>query len=170
MKRLLPLLFALLLIGCSAQSAHLIYLPETTPTPTPMYTPTPPPEPIPITVDPVTGEGFVTDENGIPIMNEKTHYYEYYLSISQMRVFEENGETLLDAVITNDYPRKLSGGLSIVFSDNGIKYGYAELKTASGDLILLPGENRVYADVQTEVDVQMMEYTIEVSTPFVPVQ
>ena len=57
-----------------------------------------------------------------------------------------------------------------VFSDNGIKYGYAELKTASGDLILLPGENRVYADVQTEVDVQMMEYTIEVSTPFVPVQ
>lgn len=170
MKRLLPLLFALLLFGCSSQSAHLIYLPETTPTPTPLFTPTPPPEPIPITVDPVTGEVFMTDENGIPILNEKTHYYEYYLSISQMRVFEENGETLLDAVITNDYPKKLSGGLRVTFSKDGVKYGYAELKTAVGDLVLLPGENRVYADVLTEVDVQMTDYAIEVSTPFVPVQ
>ncbi|MBQ6234737.1 MAG: hypothetical protein IJK54_02375 [Clostridia bacterium] len=169
MKRLLLLILVPLLLGCSVQGAHLIYLPETTPTPTPLFTPTPPPEPIPITVDPVTGEGFTTDENGIPILNEQMHYYEHYLSISQMRVYEENGETLLDAVVTNDYPKKLSGGLHITFMDNGVKYGYAELLTASGDLILLPGENRVYADVQTEVDVQMMEYTIEVSAPFVPV-
>lgn len=170
MKRLLLLLFAMLLFGCSSQGVHLIYLPETTPTPTPLYTPTPLPEPIPITVDPVTGEGFITDENGIPILNGQTHYYEYYLSISQMRIFEENGETLLDAVITNDYPKKLSGGLRVTFSEGGVKYGYAELFTASGDLILLPGENRVYADVLTEVDVQMMDYAIEVSAPFVPVQ
>ena len=170
MKRFLPLLVILLLFGCSAQGAHLIYIPESTPTPTPLFTPTPPPEPIPITVDPVTGTGFTTDENGIPILNETTHYYDYYLSISQMRVFEENGETLIDAVITNDYPKTLKGGLCITFSEDGVKYGYAELFTASGDLVLLPGENRVYADVLTEVDVQMMEYSIEVSVPFVPEQ
>jgi len=45
MKRLLLLLLALILFGCSSQEAHLIYLPETTPTPEPQYTPTPPPEP-----------------------------------------------------------------------------------------------------------------------------
>ncbi len=170
MKRLLLLLLALILFGCSSQEAHLIYLPETTPTPEPQYTPTPPPEPEPINVDPIEGDGFRTDVNGIPILNESTHYYDMYLSISQMRIFEENGETLIDAVITNNYPKKLTGGLRIVFSENGVQYGYATFRTAVGDLVLLPGENRVYADVLTEVDVQMMDFEIEVSTPFVPEQ
>lgn len=170
MKRLLLLLSVLLLIGCSSQEAHLIYLPESTPTAAPLFTPTPPPEPIPITVDPVTGEGFKTDVNGIPILNEQTHYYEYYLTISDMRIYEENGETLIDAVITNDYPGTLKGGLRITFSQDGVMYGYADFYTAAGDLTLLPGDNRVYADVLTEVDVQMMDFVIEVSTPFVPEQ
>lgn len=171
MKRLLLLLFVtLLLIGCTPQEAHLINLPEATPTAAPLYTPTPPPVPEPITVDPVTGEGFTTDANGIPILNTQTHYYENYLTISQMRIYEENGETLIDAIITNDYPGKLTGGLRIVFTEDGVKYGYAEFQTAVGDLTLLPGENRVYADVRTEVDVQMMDFAFEVSAPFVPEQ
>ena len=168
MKRLLLLLTVAALLGCSSQEAHLIRLPESTPTPVPVYTPTPPPDPEPINVDPVVGEGFWTDVNGIPILNERTHYFDQYLTISQLRIFEENGETLIDAVITNDYPGKLTGGLRITFSENGVKRGYADFLTASGDLMLLPGENRVYANVLTEVDVQMMDYTIDVSEPFVP--
>ncbi|MBQ1632137.1 MAG: hypothetical protein II049_04885 [Clostridia bacterium] len=168
MKRLLLLLAAALLLGCSTQEAHLIYLPESTPTPVPMYTPTPPPEPQPIHVDPVMGEGIRTDVNGIPILDERMHYYEQYITVSQMRIYEENGETLIDALITNDYPGKLSGGLRITFKQDGVKLGYAEFRTASGDLLLLPGENRVYADVLTEVDVQMMDFTIDVTKPFLP--
>jgi hypothetical protein len=170
MKRLLLLLALLLIVGCSSQEAHLIYLPESTPTPTPMFTPTPPPEPKPINVDPVVGEGFKTDVNGIPIMDERTHYYEQYITVSQMRIYEENGETLIDAIITNNYPGKLTGGLRITFTEDGVKRGYADFLTASGDLMLLPGENRVYADVLTEVDVQMMDFTIDVSVPFMPEQ
>lgn len=170
MKRLLLLISVLLLIGCSSQEAHLIYLPESTPTPAPMYTPTPQPEPQPINVDPVVGEGFQTDVNGIPILDERTHYFDQYLKISQMRVYEENGETLIDAVITNDYPGKLTGGLRITFTENGVKLGYADLLTASGDLLLMPGENRVYADVRTEVDVQMMDFSIDITKPFLPEQ
>jgi hypothetical protein len=170
MKRLLLLFALLLIVGCSSQEAHLIYLPESTPTPTPMFTPTPPPEPKPINVDPVVGEGFKTDVNGIPIMDERTHYYEQYITVSQMRIYEENGETLIDAIITNNYPGKLTGGLRITFTQDGVKRGYADFLTASGDLMLLPGENRVYADVLTEVDVQMMDFTIDVSVPFMPEQ
>ncbi len=171
MKRLILLLAALLLLlGCSSQEAHLIYLPESTPTPTSQFTPTPQPSPEAFTVDPVVGEGFRTDVNGIPILNEKTHYYDYYLTISQLRIYEENGETLIDAVITNDYPGKLSGGLRLTFSEDGVKRGYAELNTAEGDLVLMPGENRVYADVLTEVDVQMMDFTVDITKPFMPEQ
>ena len=170
MKRLLLLLIALVLLGCSSQEAHLIYLPESTPTAEPIFTPTPAPVPEPILVAPLQGDAFKTDANGIPILNEKTHYYEYYLSVNDLRIYEENGETLIDAVIRNNFPRKLSGGLIITFYRDKIKYGYAEFYTAEGGLVLFPGDNRVYADVLTEVDVQNMDFEITVSVPFVPDQ
>ena len=170
MKRLLFLLLALLMLACSSQEAKLIYLPESTPTAEPLFTPTPPPEPVPIEVAPVQGEGFHTDANGIPILNEKTHYFEYYLTIRNLRIYEENGETLIDALITNNYPKKLTGGLCITFTRDNMKFGYGDFYTASGGLVLFPGENRVYADVLTEVDVQQMPFEITVSKPFVPEQ
>ena len=112
----------------------------------------------------------ILDANGIPILNERTHYFEYYLSVNDLRIYEENGETLIDAVIRNNFPRKLSGGLIITFYRDKIKYGYAEFYTAEGGLVLFPGDNRVYADVLTEVDVQNMDFEITVSVPFVPDQ
>ena len=168
MKRLVVLLLALLLLGCTAQSAHLVYLPESTPTPELLHTPTPPPVPEPIPVAPIVGEGFTTDLNGLPILNANTHYFEYYLTIDQLRIYEENGETLIDAIITNNYSKTLTGGLCITFYDDSLKYGYAEFYTADGGLKLFPGDNRVYADVLTEVDVQQMEFEFSVSKPFVP--
>ena len=171
MKR--PLLFvtiliALFLIGCTSQEAHLIYLSEQSTTPEPLVTPTAKAEPEPISVAPIEGEGFPLDANGLPILNEQTHYYDYYLSVSNLRIYEYEGETLIDATITNSFSRPLTGGLCITFYDNGLKYGYAEFYTAAGGLKLFPGENRVYADVLSEVDVQMMDFEFSVSRPFVP--
>ena len=88
--------------------------------------------------------------------------------IDNLRIYEENGETLIDAIVTNNYPGTLTGGLCITFYLDGIKYGYAEFYTADGGLKLIPGENRVYADVLTEVDVQPMDFEIGVSVPIAP--
>ncbi len=170
MKKLICFLVFLLLIACTSQEAHLIDLPEATPTPQVLVTPTPPPEPETIPVAPIAGDGFRTDVNGLPILDERTHYYTYYLTVDNLRIYEENGETLIDAIITNNYPKTLTGGLCLTFKKAGITYGYAEFYTADGGLKLFPGENRVYADVLTEVDVQMMDFTIDVSAPFVPEQ
>ena len=165
---LLPLLALLLLIGCTSQEAHLIYLPEATPTAEPLHTPTMPPEPEPIAIAPVEGAGFVTDANGLPILNPDTHYYTNYLLVDDLRIYEVNGETLIDAVIVNNFDKPLTGGLTITFYADSLKYGDAAFYTADGGLKLFPGENRVYADVRTEVDVQMMDFELTVSTPFVP--
>lgn len=170
MKKLVGLLALVLMLACTSQEAHLIYLPEATPTPQVLVTPTPPPAPEPIPVAPVAGEGIRTDLNGLPILNERSHYYTYYLTVDNLRIYEENGETLIDAIITNNYPKTLTGGLCATFVQDGIIYGYAEFYTAEGGLKLFPGDNRVYADVLTEVDVQMMDFEIEVSKPFVPEQ
>ncbi len=169
MKRLISIFFTvILLIGCSSQEAHLIYLPETTPTPVALVTPTPAPEPEPVIVAPVAGAGFQTDANGLPILNPKSHYYDYYLTIDNLRIYEENGETLIDAVIINNYPKAITGGLCITFYRENLRYGYGEFYTADRNLKLFPGSNRVYADVLTEVNVQNMDFEISVSVPFVP--
>ena len=102
MKRLLILAAALLAAACTSQDAHLIYLPEQTPTPAVHTTPTPSPEPEPLNFAPIEGEGVATDLNGLPILNPQTHYFDYYLSITDLRVYEHNGETLIDAVISDD--------------------------------------------------------------------
>ena len=156
MKRLLILAIALTAVACTSQEAHLIYLPEQTQPPTVEVLPTPTPEPVPIYLAPIEGEGFATDVNGIPILNPETHYYDYYLSVNNLRIYEHNGETLI-------------GGLRISFyHESGMLYGYADFYTAGGNLKLFTGENRVYADVLTEVDVQGMHFELSVTEPFLP--
>jgi len=168
LRRCVLLFVVVLLFGCTSQEAHLIYLDEQSPTPEALSTPTPKAEPEPIAIAPIEGEGFPLDANGLPILDEQTHYYDYYLSVSNLRIYEYNGETLIDAVITSTFQRPLTGGLCIAFYDNNMKFGYGQFYTAAGGLKLFPGENRVYADVLTEVDVQMMDFEITVTSPFVP--
>ncbi|MBR0507297.1 MAG: hypothetical protein IJJ86_01670 [Clostridia bacterium] len=170
MKRpwLYLLILILLMTGCTSQEAHLIYLSDQSEVPEALVTPTPHSEPDLIAIAPIEGDGFPLDPNGLPILNEQTHYYDYYLSVSNLRIYEYEGETLIDATITNSFSRPLTGGLCITFYDNGLKYGYAEFYTAAGGLKLFPGENRVFADVLSEVDVQMMDFEISVAKPFVP--
>ena len=172
MKRLFACVCAcLLLCACAAQKAYLIDLPEQTPAPIVEASPSPTPDPEPLEIAPIEDEGFLTDSNGLPILNEQTHYYDYYLTIANFRLYEQNEETLIDATILNGYPKTLTGNLRIVFTgDDGIQYGFGDFYTAGGALKLLPGENRVYCDVRTEVDVKDMPYELVVVTPFLPEQ
>lgn len=170
MKRLLAIIWALaLLCACSAQKAYLIDLPEQTPAPTVLVSPSPTPEPEPLEIAPIEDNGFLTDSNGLPILNEQTHYYDYYLTIANLRIYEHNEETLIDTTILNSFQKTLTGALRIIFyGDDGIQYGYGDFYTATGALKLLPGENRVYCDVHTEVDVKDMRFELAIITPFAP--
>ena len=171
MKRLLAILCALLLCGCAAQKAYLIDLPEQTAAPTVPVSPTPSPEPEPLEIAPIEDEGLTTDSNGLPILEEQTHYFDYYLAIANLRLYEQNEETLIDATISNSFPKALTGALRIVFTgEDGIPYGFGDFYTANGTLKLMPGENRVYCDVRTEVDVKDMAWELVIVTPFMPEQ
>jgi len=163
MKRrlLLTLLCAALLLGCTVQEAHLVYRPE--PTSDPTAAPTATLEPARLDIPAVTGAPFVTDANGVPITDEATHYYDYYVTLNNVRIYEYEQGTFLDATLINSFPQTLTGKLRLSFRDvNGVLYGYGDLYTAGSDrtLVCLPGENRVYADILTEIDVQMMDFTI----------
>ena len=172
-RYLLPgaFLTALLLMGCVRQDAWLSYsVPETQqPTATAIHTPAPTAEPIPMEVEPILGEDFHTDRKGIPILDKDTHYFTYYLTFIDMRVYEEDGYTYMDGVCTNSFDGTLTGEARVCFYDKDEKLvGYGMLHTAEGGLTLPVGENRIYAEILSEVDVQQLTCRIEQISPFNP--
>lgn len=156
-----------LCVACTVQDAHLIYRPEPTAKATVVPTMTPAPQPIEIPA--VTGQPFRTDANGVLILDEENHYLTYYVTLNSIRVYEYGEGMFLDGIAVNSFPQTLTGGLRITFrNDNGVNYGYGDFYTADGKLTLLPGENRIYADILTEVDVQQMNWEISVVGSFGP--
>ena len=164
-------LTALLLMGCVRQDAWLSYsVPETQqPTATAVHTLAPTREPIPLEVEPVPGEDFHTDRKGIPILDKDTHYFTYYLTFSDLRIYEENGYTYMDGVCTNAFDGTLTGEARICFYDKDEKLvGYGTVHTAEGGLTLPVGANRIYAEILSEVNVQQLTCQIEQVSPFNP--
>ena len=41
--------------------------------------------------------------------------------------------------------------------------------TVTGSTLMQPGENRIYAEILSEKDVQLMAFSLELTTPFTPV-
>ena len=164
-------LLCLLLAGCVRQDAWLSYsVPETQPpSPTARHTPAPTREPINLDVEPVYGEDFYTDRKGIPILDKDTHYFSFYLSFSEMRIYEEDGYTYMDGICTNAFDGTLTGEARICFYDKDEKLvGYGNIHTAEGGLTLAVGSNRIYAEILSEVNVQQLNCLIEQVSPFRP--
>lgn len=157
--------------GCIQQEAWLIYSPEESrPTVSPAFTPEPTATPEVLEIPPITGSTFSMDEKGLPILDAATHYFTYYLVFTDLRIYEENGFTYLDGVCANSYSRPLTGGVEIVFADStGAVFGRGALYTAEGDMTLNPGENRIYAEILSETDVQLMGFSLQITIPFTPI-
>lgn len=157
----------LLFTSCTIQEAHLIYRPEETADPTAVPTDTPVPETL--TIEPVTGNPFKTDINGVLIQDELNHYLLYYVTLNNIRIYEYGEGTFLDGTAVNSFPQTLTGKLRITFKGtDGIIFGYGDLYTADGKLTLLPGENSVYAEILTEVNIQQLELSVSAVDSFGP--
>ena len=162
----------LLFAGCVRQDAWLSYaVPDTPqPTATAVHTPAPTREPVLLNVEPILGEDFHTDRKGIPILDKDTHYFTYYLAFYDLRIYEEDGYTYMDGICTNSFDGTLTGEARICFYDKDEKLvGYGVLHTAEGELTLSVGENRIYAEILSEVNVQQLQCRIEQVAPFNPV-
>ena len=166
------LIMGLLFVGCVRQDAWLSYTAvhdTPLPTATPVQTVSPTIEPIIIDVDPILGEDFHTDRKGIPILDKDTHYFTYYLAFSDLRIYEEDGYTYMDGICTNSFDGTLIGEARVCFYDKDEKLvGYGNVHTAEGGLTLGVGDNRIYAEILSEVDVQQLSCRIEQVTPFNP--
>lgn len=143
------------------------YEPEITGTPTPTASPTPLPEPFRAEITAAPRE---TDRLGRLIETED-HYFRYYLSFGDMRVYEYETGTFLDGVAVNAFPAALDGEVSVVFRDaNGRLLGKGKLHLADGSTLLPTGTSNVYAEIVTDITVQDMDFTLEVERAFAPAE
>lgn len=146
--------------GCVRQSPALVG------TPTPQFTPTPPPTPTPELIELPSD----TDVDALGNRIDTDAHFMQYLTFRDVRVYEYNNDTLLDGVCDNDYPEPLTGAFEIVFSDaNGVELARAPIALRSADGTFMPGETQLYAQIDTDMDVQLLPFEIQVTQRVWPV-
>ncbi len=156
---LLALCAALLLIGCDNVE------PEVRGTPTPSASPTPLPD---VFTAEITASPVERDLLGVEIQSDA--HFERYLSFGDIRVYEYDNGTFLDGMCVNAYPLALDGQMDIVFYDaSGKVCGEGTLLNVNNGTILETGANRIHAEIQTDIDVRMMDFVREVRVHFQPV-
>ena len=143
------------------------YEPQIAGTPTPTASPTPLPEPFHAEITAAPAE---TDRLGRLIETED-HYFRYYLSFGDMRVYEYETGTFLDGVVINAFPAPLDGEACAVFRDeNGRVLGKGKIHLADGSTVLPTGTSNIYAEIVTDITVQDRDFTVEVERAFFPAE
>lgn len=167
---LLLLSLLLSLTACTHQEAQLVYssLPTPTPSPSPKIA-EPSASPELLSFPAMEGSSFTMDEKGVPVLDQDTHFYRYYLVFTDLRIYEEDGFSYLDGICHNAYSQPLSGELSVEFYQEQQVFGKCTLHTAQGDMLLQPGENRIYGEILSETDIQTMDFRFVLLSPFLPV-
>ena len=164
MKRILSIALLLVLMitalaGCQDATPALAG------TPTPAATPTPLPDPFSAEI---TAAPLATDALGSAI--EGTDHYWQYLSFGALRVYEYGDGTFLDGICVNAYPQPLDGEVNIVYTTSDGKFcGIGKIHNVLGTTQLETGSNAIYAEINTDIDVTQMEFSLVVKTPFAPV-
>lgn len=135
-------------------------------TPTPSASPTPLPDAFSVEI---TAEPVPTDQLGNALRGED--HYNQYLSFGDIRVYQYREGTFLDGVCVNAYPLALDGQINIVYytEDTGKLCGIGTIHNASGGTRLETGANTIYAEIETDIDVRMMDFQIEYIQPYQPV-
>lgn len=159
------LVSALLLFGLAACIGCDDAQPVLHGTPTPSASPTPLPDAF---AAEITAVPEPTDALG-KVVEGDNHYFGY-LSFGELRVYEYGNGTFLDGVCINAFPTALDGRVDVVYyTAEGKLCGSGTIHNAQGSTRLESGTNAIYAEISTDIDVQMMDFTLEIKTPFAPV-
>ena len=145
--------------------------PSVTPAPTAEPTPTPEPEETPMetaetTEAPEPGRTLAPGEalDAMGNIISGPDHYKRYLVFENIVVYEEEGDTFVDAIIVNRYSEPINCAVDIVYTEeDGTEIARARLQTRDGSylLSLAPGDNVVLARILTDMTLTGLPYTIE---------
>ena len=167
-KRIVKLLIAvsvcLLLTGCVNTGAHIV--PSVTIPPESTQPPelTPSPTPEPVQVEEMADLSSAYDRNGLLIVGEE--HFQQYISFKNIQVYEQCGDTFMDAVAVNEYPDTLVCALNIRFFDeDGTEIASGRVQTRDGQYVLRleNGDNTLFAQIDTDMTLTDKEFRLEYS-------
>lgn len=166
-KLLITAIAAAVLLTAACVNTKPVLHPEVTPGPTP--------DVIIMTLAPTQDEG---DSSPTPEITARPtesvdalgnsitgpeHFYRY-LTFRNILVYEEDGDTFLDAMVENAYSEPISCAIDAVYYDeNGEEIARARLQTRDGSylLVLQPGETVVFAQILTDMTITNDAYVFE---------
>lgn len=102
------------------------------------------------------------DALGNPISGAE--HFMRYITFKDLIVYEQEGGTFLDGIVSNAYPEPITCAVSIVYYDEGGGVlARAQLQTRDGKylLVLEPGDTVVYAHILTDITLTGLEYVLE---------
>lgn len=159
------ILCCVLLAGCVNTAA----VPDpSSPLPTPEVTPTPEPTPTPeaeVTALPELADlNTEYDELGERITSAE--HFKRYITFENIQVYEQHEDTFMDAIAVNEYTLPLVCGINIYFYDeDGAEIASSVAHTRDGQYVmkLQPGENTIFAQIDTDMKLTDKEFVLEFS-------
>lgn len=161
------LIVALLITGCVKTQPVILpsstLPPKATPTPVPTPEPTPEPTPTP-TLAPTPEPRY--DAMGDFI--DSAEHFVKYIEFKSIVVYEQCGDTFMDAIAVNNYSQAIVCAANIVFRDDISEIASARLQTRDGQyaLVLQPGETTVLAQINTDIKLTDMAFDINFDMEF----
>ena len=104
------------------------------------------------------------DKNGLLIVGEE--HFQQYISFKNIQVYEQCGDTFMDAVAVNEYPDTLVCALNIRFFDeDGTEIASGRVQTRDGQYVLRleNGDNTLFAQIDTDMTLTDKEFRLEYS-------
>ena len=104
------------------------------------------------------------DKNGLLIVGEE--HFQQYISFKNIQVYEQCGDTFMDAVAVNEYPDTLVCALNIRFFDeDGTEIASGRVQTRDGQYVLRleNGHNTLFAQIDTDMTLTDKEFRLEYS-------
>ena len=162
-KALLALAMVCLCFGGCINTASVIE-PSVTLPPEPTATPAPTPEPTPEVQNMELNMADLSseyDELGARIST--ANHFEQYITFRNIQVYEQNEDTFMDAIAVNEYPDTLICAVDITFFDeekNTRAQSHVHTRDGQYVLRLMPGDNTVFATIDTDVSLTDKEFVI----------
>ena len=154
-----------LICGCVDMAPKLV--PDVTLAPRATATSAPTPEPA-ITETPAPSAEptlMLYDALGDSVLDE-THFQKY-ITFKGIQVYEHSGDTFVVMIAKNDYPEPIVCALDIAFFDGKgdsrteVARGKLQTRDAQYILILQPGENTLFATIDTDMTLTGLDFKLE---------
>ncbi len=106
----------------------------------------------------------LTDALGNSVSDE-THFRQY-ITFKGIQVYEHSNDTFVDLIAENSYPEPLVCALEIVFYEGSgdsreeVARGKLQTRDAQYMLTLAPGENTLYAQVNSDMTLTSLEFEL----------